>query len=163
MLQIIQANLGHILPHESVTFDFVRKKWCFNAYCWADINSSCSHKIINYDGQLTEKIGYSVFDHANVNSIFSSQRHLTLTCKSIGTQNPTSGDFMGFPWFVLTTQKERKVKSRSRVQLFETPWTAAYQAPPSIGFSRQEYWSGSLFPSPGDLPNPGIKPRSPTL
>ena len=43
------------------------------------------------------------------------------------------------------------------------PWTVAYQAPPSMGFSRQEYWSGLSFPSPGDLPNPGIKPRSPTL
>ena len=44
-----------------------------------------------------------------------------------------------------------------------TPWTAAPQAPLSMGFSRQEYWSGLLFPSPGDLPNPGIKPRSPAL
>ena len=44
-----------------------------------------------------------------------------------------------------------------------TPWTVAYQAPPSMGFSRQEYWSGLLFPSPGDLPDPGIEPTSPTL
>ena len=51
----------------------------------------------------------------------------------------------------------------SRVQLFATPWTVAHQAPLSMGFSRQEYWSRLLFPSPGDLPNPGIKPRSPTL
>ena len=42
-----------------------------------------------------------------------------------------------------------------------TPWTVAYQASPSMGFSRQEYWSGLPFPSPGDLPNPGIKPGSP--
>ena len=56
-----------------------------------------------------------------------------------------------------------KVKSLSRVRLLVTAWTAAYQAPPSMGFSRQEYWSGLPFPSPGDLPNPGIKPRSPTL
>ena len=55
------------------------------------------------------------------------------------------------------------VKSLSRVQLFATPWTVAYQAPPSMGFSRQEYWSGLPFPSPGDLPNPGIEPRSPAL
>ena len=44
-----------------------------------------------------------------------------------------------------------------------TPWTIAYQATPSMGFSRQEYWSGLPFPSPGDLPNSGIKPRSPAL
>ena len=56
-----------------------------------------------------------------------------------------------------------KVKSLSRVQLFATPWTVAYQASPSMGFSRQEYWSGLSFPSPGDLPDPGIKPGSPTL
>ena len=53
-----------------------------------------------------------------------------------------------------------KVKSLSRVRLFVTPWTVAHQPPPSMGFSRQEYWSGLLFPSPGNLPNPGIEPRS---
>ena len=54
-------------------------------------------------------------------------------------------------------------KSLSCVRLFVTSWTAAHQAPQSMGFSRQEYWSGLPFPSPGDLPNPGIKPGSPTL
>ena len=44
-----------------------------------------------------------------------------------------------------------------------TPWTVAYQAPPSMEFSRQAYWSGLPFPSPGDLPGPGIKPGSPAL
>ena len=43
------------------------------------------------------------------------------------------------------------------------PWTAAYQAPLSMGFSRQEYWSGLPFPSPGDLPDPRIEPGSPAL
>ena len=47
--------------------------------------------------------------------------------------------------------------------LFVTPWTAARQAPPSMGFSRQEYWSGLPFPPPGDLPNPGIEPESPAF
>ena len=56
-----------------------------------------------------------------------------------------------------------KVKSLSHVRLFATPWTVAYQAPPSVGFSRQEDWSGLPFPSPGDLPNPGIESRSPAL
>ena len=56
-----------------------------------------------------------------------------------------------------------KVKSLSPVQLFATPWTVADQASPSMGFSRQEYWSGLPFPSPGDLPDPGIEPGSPTL
>ena len=44
-----------------------------------------------------------------------------------------------------------------------TPWTVACQAPLSMGFSRQEYWSGLPFPSPGDLPDPGIKPEFPAL
>ena len=56
-----------------------------------------------------------------------------------------------------------KVKSLSRVRLSVTPWTADYQAPPSMGLSRQEYWSGVPFPSPGDLPNPGIEPGSLTF
>ena len=56
-----------------------------------------------------------------------------------------------------------KVKSLSRVRLFVTPWTVAHQAPLTMGFSRQEYWSGLPFPSPGDLPDPGIEPGSPAL
>ena len=44
-----------------------------------------------------------------------------------------------------------------------TPWTVTCQAPLSMGFSRQEYWSGFPFPSPGDLPNPGIEPKSPAF
>ena len=43
------------------------------------------------------------------------------------------------------------------------PWTVAHQARPSMGFSRQEHWSGLPFPSPGDLPNPGIELKSPAL
>ena len=54
-------------------------------------------------------------------------------------------------------------KSLSRVRFFATPWTVAYQVPPSIRFSRQECWSGLPFPSPGDLPDPGIEPGSPAL
>ena len=56
-----------------------------------------------------------------------------------------------------------KVKALSCVELFATPWTVTYQAPLSMGFSRQEYWSGLPFPSPGDLPDPGIEPGSPAL
>ena len=55
------------------------------------------------------------------------------------------------------------MKSLSRVQLFVTLWTVAYQSSLSMGFSRQEYRSELLFPSPGDLPDPGIEPRSPAL
>ena len=55
------------------------------------------------------------------------------------------------------------MKSLSHVRLFVTPWTVAYNVLPSMGFSRQEYWSGLPFPSPEDLPNPGIEPEFPAL
>ena len=60
-------------------------------------------------------------------------------------------------------RKWKKVKSLSRVRLFATPWTIAHQAPLSMGFCRQEYWSELPCPPPEDLPNPGFEPRSPTL
>ena len=56
-----------------------------------------------------------------------------------------------------------KGKLLSHVRLLATPWTAAFQAPPSMGFSREEYWSGLPFPSPGDLPDPEIEPTPPAL
>ena len=55
------------------------------------------------------------------------------------------------------------MKSLSHGQLFATPWAVAHHAPLSMEFSRQEYWSGLPSPSQGDLPNPGIEPRSPVL
>ena len=82
-------------------------------------------------------------------SISSTGRHQLLT--------PTERDVPS------TIKQEGEVKSLSRVRLFATSWRVAYQAPPSVGFSRQEYWSGLPFPSPGDLPNPGVEPRSPAL
>ena len=57
--------------------------------------------------------------------------------------------------------KWSELKSLSCVQLFATPWIVAYYAPPSMGFSRQEYWSGLPFPSLGDFPNAGIEPTPP--
>ena len=61
------------------------------------------------------------------------------------------------------SKQKVKVKSLSLVRLFVTTWTIAHQAPPAMGFSRQQYWSGLPFPSPRDLPDPGIEPGSPTL
>ena len=64
-----------------------------------------------------------------------------------------------FP-FLIATMCVCMLSHFSHVQLFVTSWTVAHQALLSMGFSRQEYWSGMPFPSPGDLPNPGIKPMS---
>ena len=83
----------------------------------------------------------------------------TLACHSNGL-----GQNLGGLSFAVSTRgpasepKVKSVKSLSHVRLFATPWTIAYQAPPSVEFSRQEYQSGLPFPSPGDLPNPGIEP-----
>ena len=77
-------------------------------------------------------------------------------CPGVGFLGPMVSLFVLFLWKV-------KVKLLSRVWLFATPWTAASQASPSMGFSRQEYWSGLPFHSPGDLPDSGIEPGSPTL
>ena len=63
----------------------------------------------------------------------------------------------------LTMIVNRIVKLLSRVRLFATTWTVAYQAPLSVGFFREQSWSGLLFPSLGDLPNPWIEPGSPAL
>ena len=64
---------------------------------------------------------------------------------------------------VMEIKSTLKVKLLSHVQLFATPWTVDHQASPSMGFSRQEYWSRLPFPSPGYLPNPGIESGSPAL
>ena len=56
-----------------------------------------------------------------------------------------------------------RAQSFSCVWLFAAPWNVAHQTPLSTEFSRHEYWRGLLFPSPGNVPNPGIKPASPTL
>ena len=74
---------------------------------------------------------------------------------------PFSSCLQSFP--ASKKKKRKKVKSLSCVWLFVTPWTVAYHIPPSMGFSRQEYWSGLPFPSPGDLPDLGIDPMSPAL
>ena len=81
----------------------------------------------------------------------------------------SAGEGMGYSlqdsWasFMAQLVKKVKVKSLGHVWLFATPWTVAYQASPTMEFSRQEYWNGLPFPSPGDPPNPGIEPRSSAL
>ena len=90
-------------------------------------------------------------------SVFSWQNYVFLCHASFCTPRPN------LPVNMYSCIEKVKVKSLSRVQLFATPWTVAYQAPLSMGFSRQQFWSGLPFPSPGDLPNSGIEPESPAL
>ena len=72
-------------------------------------------------------------------------------------------NYSHFLSLLLTTLSDMHAYMLSHVWLFVTPRTVARQAPLSMGFLRQEYWSGFLFPSPGDLPDPGIKPASPVF
>ena len=76
-------------------------------------------------------------------------------CVCARTHIPSCPLFLPLKW--------SEMKSLSRVWLFATPWTVAYQAPPSMGFSRKEYLSGVPCPSPEDLPDPGIEPGFPAL
>ena len=82
--------------------------------------------------------------------LLPSSYHLFLFCRQILLYHPLL-------WIYMITFKWSE-KSLSRVRLFATPWTIQ-----SMEFSRPEYWSGQPFLSPGDLPNPGIAPRSPAL
>ena len=77
-------------------------------------------------------------------------------CVILSFQVPATGPF----W---SSESESESEVTQSCPTLCDPWTVAHQAPPSMGFSRQEYWSGLPFPSPEDLPNPGIEPRSPTL
>ena len=79
--------------------------------------------------------------------------------------NPEVNDY-AYCYFVNTLlgcKVKVKVKKLSCIWLFSTPWTIAYEFPPAMEFSRQEYWSGLPFPSLGDHPHPGIEPGSPAL
>ena len=83
------------------------------------------------------------------------------TCIQFNLGSKALGEIEENIFTALPGKERKKMKSLSHVQLFATLWTIAHQALLSMGFSRQDYWSGLPFPSPGDLPDPGIEPRSP--
>ena len=87
---------------------------------------------------------------------------MLLNC-GVGEDSCESLNCMKIKPFNCKGKVKRWKLSHSVMSDWATLWTVAHQAPPSIGFSRQEYWSGLPYPSPGDLPDPGIKPRSPAL
>ena len=95
--------------------------------------------------------------------------HLCMTWKpsqgeeDVEKQSDLSASLMGLLRSGQTCRNESQSINHPVVFLFVTPWTAACQAPLSMEFSRQEYWSRLPFPSPGDLPDPGIKTRSPIM
>ena len=109
-------------------------------------------------GSQTVGHDWSDLSHSNLVSVL---KHCGVVLPVSGTLINVSYSTHSFVSATLLTLSE--VKWLSHVQLFVTPWTVAYQAPPSMGFSRQEYWNELSFPSPGDLPDPGIKAGSPAL
>ena len=90
-------------------------------------------------------------------SVLPSKTEYSVQCKYQGTNKLKT--YILAPKFI----SSEPMKLLSHVWLFAIPWTVAYQAPPSMEFSRQEYWDGLPFPSSGDLPDPRIEPRSPAL
>ena len=97
----------------------------------------------------------------DVLAFFRNEKLHFLVCETINSRKPpVDSPLLGLSWWLLLHPKwSRPVVSDS----LRPHGLVAYQAPPSMGFFRQEYWSGLPFPSPGDLPNPGIEPRSPAL
>ena len=118
--------------------------------------------------QAPPSLGFSRQEHwsglplpslmTNLDSVLKTRDNTLPT--NFGNKGPYSQSY-GFS--SSHVQMREKCWSHGNVRLFATPWTIAHQAPLSMGLSRQEYWSGLPFPSPGDLSNPGIKTRSPAL
>ena len=94
--------------------------------------------------------------------VFSPFKCQNLLLGTFGHAIPHPAEGLSWPLSSSVGMKERK-GSRSVVSDSVASWTVACQAPPSMEFPRQEYWSGSPFPSPGDHPDPGIEPGSPAL
>ena len=146
------------------------KYWCFSISLSNEYSGLISFRIEWFDLLAVQGTLKSLFQHHSSKAsilwhsafflVLLSQRCMT-TRKAIAlTRQAVVGKVM-FCFLIYCLKV--KVKSLSCVQPFATPWTVAYQVPPSMGFSRQENWSGLPFPSPGDLPNPGIEPGSLTL
>ena len=138
-----------IITNNSSEADFsFHRKSNWSAKRVSNSHGDLSHKWQNLNQAIYPRV--CVFNHQTlVPSVPSAVSHLVSAAHTDAGFN--------------TQINYLKVKSVSRVRLFATPWTVAYQALPSMGFSRQEYWSGLPFPSSEDLPGPGIEPRSPSL
>ena len=158
-------------PRCPSAYEWIRKLWYIDTMeYYSAIKKyffNLSLDIVVFDSSLLLKF-YSLFPHHRCSgpqlNIFSSW-HLLNSLKSMETilLKLLKYLLMQFNLNVCVSKGGGCDLVSMSCPTFETLWTAAHQSPPSVGFSRQEYWSGLAFPSPGDLPNPGVEPRSPAL
>ena len=135
--------------------------FCFNDY--ANAFDCMDH---NKLWKILKEMGIPYHPTCLLRNLYAGQEatvrigHGTMDCSKLGMEYIKA---VCCHFAYLTYMQSEPVKLLSCVWLFAIPWTVVYQAPLSMEFSRQEYWSGLPFPSPGELPDPGIKPRSPAL
>ena len=126
-------------------------------WCWERLRAGGEGDNREWDGWMASLIRWT---RVWVDSGSGAEQEGLVCCDSWGRKESDTTEWLN--WTEIK-QTWKKVKSLGHVQNFVTPWTINYHTPPSMGFYRQEYLSGLPFPSAKDLPNPGIKPRSPAL
>ena len=150
----VLVNFKHCYQYNSPVFDYYPK---YN-HNWPNYILKKKKKVLKY--------GWGFMYHGNKANISQIIKILTCDISLHDANYEAQWSKKGNSDWLQSLQIPSLLESESEVTqswVFATPWTVAYQAPPSVGFSRPEYWSGLLFPSPGDLPDPGIEPWSPAL
>ena len=133
-------------------YTYILITWKSLSFCWE--NRTASLVFDNDIALFRQKLGKTLINNGS--------QYIIITWKN-GSVNYAFFPFSLSLSFTHSLPIKPHESEITRVWLFVTPWTVAHQAPQSTGFSRQEYWSGLPFPSPGDLPNPGIEPGSSAL
>ena len=160
---LVQPQQGHNgLNTQALTSYFIQD----SLKCWLSFTLKASHYgLRNTSAQKETSQGSHApwIGQAGPQQYGPCWHDLSMTLDGIIASATQFSDFLTRKCFGKNLPFWTEVKSLSCVRLFATPWTVAYQVPLSMGFSRQEYWSGLPYPSPEDLPNPGIEPGSPSL
>ena len=166
--QSLLCRAFYIPPTYSLDSFRVKVVRCFNlcANFWTKISKrkiDCDVKHRHNGWIRGEHFRFSALTSYYICKCPTSRTNIFILSKQLSKIHAKAKWTVKVIWYVSGSPRPEMLKSLSRIRLFATPLTVAYQAPLSMGFSRQEHWSGLPFSSPGDLPNPGIEPRSPTL